>query len=77
MTAQEFNRRIRNADRGDRITYHMGDLQFDRTQEGAGLLRELANAAWASYKTGVAVLVQKRIGANNFAYMAIKVQDNR
>lgn len=73
MTAQEFNRSIRNKKRGEVIVYHNGDLQYDRQMPGAGLLRELANAAWASYKTGMATLVQKRIGKNNFAYMAVKI----
>jgi hypothetical protein len=73
MTTQEFQRKLFHARRGDRIIYHTGDLQYDRMQPDARTLRDLANIVWGAYKSGKALLFQKRLGKNEFAYMAVKL----
>ncbi len=73
MTTQEFQRKLFHAKRGDRIIYHTGDLQYDRMLPESRSLRELANIVWGAYKSGKALLFQKRIGTNQFAYIAVKI----
>ena len=73
----EFMRKLVSAKRGDRIIYHEGDLAYDRYTERhenktARPVTSVGNVAYEEYLKGHCVLVQRRLGANKFVYMAIK-----
>lgn len=66
----DFQTRLVHANAGERITYHIGDLMFDRTP--GSQLDATASAAWDAHLAGDCLLVQKRIGPNTWEYIAIR-----
>jgi len=58
---------VQSARRGERITYHVGNLFFDR---GLPAVRKAAGLAWTLQCRGTVHLVQRRLGYNRFAYIA-------
>lgn len=71
-----FGTTLRKLQRGDRIVYHTGDLQYDRDEvenPNTGRIRGVARAAWKAYQDGLVALVQKRLGFATFEYIAVKL----
>lgn len=66
----DFQTRLALANAGERITYHTGDLMFDRVR--GSQLDVTASAAWDAHLAGECLLVQKRIGPNVWEYIAIR-----
>ena len=69
---------LAQAEPGDRLEYHRGFLVLDTFAQFSGLadkeraeLGKLANRAFCAAEQGLVHLVQERIGADQFAYIAI------
>lgn len=66
----DFQTRLAHATAGEHITYHTGDLMFNRVR--GSQLDVTASAAWDAHLAGDCLLVQKRIGPNVWEYIAIR-----
>lgn len=76
MTARDFLQWLRTARSGAHLTYHTGNLQFDRRDNGAPAHRQinrLADAAWDAMKSGFVELKQRRVGDGVCAYVATRL----
>lgn len=73
LQAQTFEQSLAAAKPGETLIYHVGSLMYDRIQ-GLDFLAvaAVARAARTAYERGDCTLVQRRLGTNRFAYMAIK-----
>lgn len=63
---------LATAHKGDRCTYWVGHLTVDRVAMADRTPSELGGEAWRSYKDGSVVLVQKKLDAGLFRYMAVR-----
>ena len=71
MTTTEFDRWLRLAVPGDRVVYHTGLLMKDRLEdEELDLLA--VRVWWEGRRGGLVELVQRRIGAGQCEYVAVK-----
>lgn len=69
---------ILNADPGESIVYHRGYIAYDRGEPTKKLPRtpeqvavnETAKVAWSLYERGRVLLTQRRLGANDYEYIA-------
>jgi hypothetical protein len=52
------------------IVYHVGSLSFDRRLSNE--IEKAASAAYAAYKKGEALLVQRRITDNRYEYISVE-----
>jgi hypothetical protein len=76
ITEIEFCVWVGQALPGDRIEYHRGFLALDREDSRSGhpdaaQLRRLADRARWAAEAGLVHLVQRRLGPDRFAYLAI------
>ncbi len=75
LTAQQFKSRLRNAKRGEKITYYIGLLMRDRQKaslrEGYEEVNDTGVAAYRAYESKKVHLVQKRAMPFLFEYMAV------
>jgi len=76
FTEIEFCAWLGQATPGDRLVYHRGFLGIDATattvpEEERLQLETLATAAYRAFEAGFVDLVQRRLGVNDFAYIAI------
>lgn len=78
ITDIEFCAWLAQAERGDRLTYHVGYLAIDRLavlsplgDQGGKQLSILADCAWRAAESGLCHLVQRRLGPDRFAYVAV------
>jgi hypothetical protein len=81
VTEIELLRWLGQAKRGEQLTYHHGFLAVDRipilgrlSESGARELSRVASLAWRSQQTGIAHLLQRRLGPNNFSYVIVAGQ---
>lgn len=70
MSPDSFKRWLRDPHRTLPLIYHTGYLWKDREVNGAAA--DMARAAWAAYQKRKVLLVQRRCGAFNYEYIAIK-----
>jgi hypothetical protein len=74
QTASDFNKALAALARKSALVYHEGHLMFDRiVGMDAHAIKVVADAAWDNYIAGRCLLVQRKIGANHYEYLAIKV----
>ncbi len=74
VTIERFQQWLRHANPGSRITYHVGNLAFDRqnvSRSDRDAVHALGNAAWHAGKAGAVSLVQRRIDPGVCAYEAV------
>ena len=78
LTDVELYAWIAQAQAGTRLEYHRGFLGIDVTpvisllpQPERHQLAELGHAALSAFERGLVHLVQKRVGADQFAYIAV------
>lgn len=79
LTEEGFCRWVGQAEPGDVVEYHRGQLSVDRTREASTLgdaprreLGKLADRALQLAAEGRLLLVQRRLGEGSFSYLAIK-----
>jgi len=77
MTRQVFDEKLKQAQPGDTITYHVGVLVEDRMAgEHFMTIHNTARAAWEAFEAGKVELFQRRILGEAkwpiYAYIAIK-----
>ena len=70
ITVTDFSAFIREAEPGWTLTYHTGDLAKDRAHDRA--LDELAAAVLAASVAGNVDLWQRRVGSQQFEYIAAR-----
>jgi hypothetical protein len=76
MTRKAFDDRVARARPGDRITYHAGDMAFDREARAdkpeTHAVHAIGCAAWEAMEAGLVTLGQRRILPFTFEYIAVK-----
>jgi hypothetical protein len=77
FTEDEFRNWAARAAPGNGIVYHRGHLGSDRVQPFRAELRRVADLAGMLAERGQVLLVQKRIGPESCAYIAIKAAKPR
>lgn len=60
---------------GDRHVYHTGSLSNDRQKDSD--LNDTAKEALELYQKGLIELIQKKIGKNNYQYIAVRTETER
>lgn len=71
MTEAEAINWVRTALKGERITYHSGHLAYDREMRRDGVaINNTANLFSSWQRFGGVALTQRRIGPNDWAYIA-------
>lgn len=78
---ETFTKWASHAKRGQKASYFRGWLMHERmtnhssrtTGPNAALYFKTCNKAWEFYTMGVVTLVQKRMGEEDYIYMAVKV----
>jgi len=60
---------------GERITYHVGHLAFDKM--GNPDIEAASRAAMEQFRSGLAALVQRRVGPEKWEYIAVGLQPRR
>lgn len=76
MTGSDFSAWSRAACRGSKITYHVGNLMYDRqnrNDENWGRIDSLGRVAYNAAMAGRVRLFQKRIGPDRCAYIAVRL----
>lgn len=73
MPKDEFMQRMYRMRRGDRLIYFIGDLMYACDITSNSAVRELSNAAWEAYKQGLITMVQKKLGENDYQYIAVRL----
>lgn len=73
-TLGELHFWLHNGKRGEVFLYHLGLLALDRGPEEKRIeiVDAVALLAWSAHMRREVVLVQQRIGENEFAYLAVK-----
>lgn len=80
-TAEDFTRWATSAKRGHQICYYRGWLMRDRMSKMPQMVKgdmiypefRVAQKAWEFYETGSVLLFQKRIGDEDYAYIAVAI----
>lgn len=77
LTEDEFHGWATRAAPGDSIVYHRGHLALDRVRTFRQEIARVADCARMLADQGQVLLVQKRIGPERCAYLAIKATSPR
>ena len=73
LTAATLPAAIRNLNKGERLTYHIGFLPRDRNTTMNKIVGPLARAAYRAYEESLVLLVQRRIGDFKYEYILEKL----
>lgn len=76
MNVRDFLNWLRDAKIGHTFTYHTGNLQFDRADNGSpsfAQVNRLADAAWDASRRGKVELKQRRVSDGVCAYEATRL----
>jgi hypothetical protein len=73
MNETKFLALLHAAQPGEWITYYEGDLRHD-VFKGSDELKTLGSCVFEAHERGECILVQRRLGAHHFRYIAIKRQ---
>lgn len=76
MNAREFLAWVGSARKGAHLTYHTGNLHFDREDNGSPVymqVNRIADAAWNAMKRDQVELKQRRVSAGVCAYVATRL----
>jgi hypothetical protein len=74
LVRTDFQTRLATAQAGEKIIYYTGDLMFAR--EPGSQLDATANAAWDEHLAGRCLLVQHKLDAWTWEYIAIRTRDS-
>lgn len=73
MTRSSFEEKVLLATVGERITYHIGSLMYDRTRGGDFMtVDNVAHAAFLACEAGSVHLTQRYIAPCSYEYIAVK-----
>lgn len=80
-TAEDFVKWATNAKRGHRVCYYRGWLMRDKMAKMPHMVKNdhvppefrTAQKAWDFYEMGSVLLFQKRLGDDDYAYIAVAV----
>jgi hypothetical protein len=67
-----FNTWFEHARRGDRFLYYTGDLARDTFKGRTPWIIPIANRAWTLSEAGKVHLVQRRLKAHCYQYLAVR-----
>jgi len=74
FTVGEFKRWSSEARPGEGVIYHVGQLMYDRqgSDQNANSINFMANEALAQAERSDVHLLQRRVAANHYEYIAVK-----
>lgn len=72
LTAATLPAAIRNLNKGERLTYHIGFLPRDKAISPK-LVTPLARAAYRAYEDSLVLLVQRRIADFKYEYIMVRI----
>ena len=73
LVRTDFQNQLSAAKTGERIIYFVGDLMFARLS--GSQLDATAGAAWDAHLEGECLLVQRKLDARTWEYIAIKARE--